>query len=86
MLIQLRQMYDEVISIKINNPEFEKMLATCFEDHSLKSASLKKFKKNWKPDGDTQDSEGFISRMEEIFDGAIAKVPDVSKTLHDWRH
>uniref|UniRef100_A0A0D2XKN7 Protein kinase domain-containing protein n=1 Tax=Fusarium oxysporum (strain Fo5176) TaxID=660025 RepID=A0A0D2XKN7_FUSOF len=76
MLIQLRQMYDEVISIKINNPEFEEMLATCFEDHSLKSASLKKFKKNWKPDGDTQDSEGFISRMEEIFDGAIAKVPD----------
>ncbi|RKL16461.1 hypothetical protein BFJ68_g5073 [Fusarium oxysporum] len=73
MLIQLRQMYDEVISIKINNPEFEKMLATCFEDHSLKPASLKKFKKNWKPDGDTQDSEGFISRMEEIFDGAIAK-------------
>ncbi|KAJ4166112.1 hypothetical protein NW765_007338 [Fusarium oxysporum] len=76
MLIQLRQMYDEVISIKINNPEFEKMLATCFEDHSLKPASLKKFKKNWKPDGDTQDSEAFISRMEEIFDGAIAKVPD----------
>ncbi|EMT72535.1 hypothetical protein FOC4_g10001169 [Fusarium odoratissimum] len=76
MLIQLRQIYDEVISIKINNPEFERMLATCFEDHSLKPASLKKFKKNWKPDGDTQDSEGFISRMEEIFDGAIAKVPD----------
>ncbi|EXM17337.1 serine/threonine protein kinase [Fusarium oxysporum f. sp. vasinfectum 25433] len=76
MLIQLRQIYDEVISIKINNPEFEKMLATCFEDHSLKPASLKKFKKNWKPDGDTQDSEGFISQMEEIFDGAIAKVPD----------
>ncbi|KAG7418401.1 Serine/threonine-protein kinase HT1 [Fusarium oxysporum f. sp. rapae] len=76
MLIQLRQMYDQVISIKINNPEFEKMLATCFEDHSLKPASLKKFKKNWKPDEDTQDSEGFISRMEEIFDGAIAKVPD----------
>ncbi|KAJ0140378.1 Uncharacterized protein HZ326_16698 [Fusarium oxysporum f. sp. albedinis] len=76
MLIQLRQMYDEVISIKINNPEFEKMLATCFEDHSLKPASLKKFKKSWKPDGDTQDSEAFISRMEEIFDGAIAKVPD----------
>ncbi|KAL5610225.1 hypothetical protein FOVSG1_004906 [Fusarium oxysporum f. sp. vasinfectum] len=73
MLIQLRQIYDEVISIKINNPEFERMLATCFEDHSLKPASLKKFKKNWKPDGDTQDSEGFISRMEEIFDGAIAK-------------
>ncbi|KAM5517384.1 hypothetical protein FOXYSP1_04335 [Fusarium oxysporum f. sp. phaseoli] len=53
MLIQLRKIYDEVISIKINNPEFEKMLATCFEDHSLKPASLKKFKKNWKPDGDT---------------------------------
>ncbi|KLO92417.1 Uncharacterized protein LW93_11991 [Fusarium fujikuroi] len=76
MLIQLRQMLDEVVSIKINNPEFEKMLATCFEDHSLKPASLKKFKKNWKPDEDTEDSEGFISRMEEIFDGAIAKVPD----------
>ncbi|KAF5594360.1 serine threonine kinase [Fusarium subglutinans] len=76
MLIQLRQMYDQVISIKINNPEFEKMLATCFEDHSLQPASLRKFKKNWKPDEDTQDSEGFISRMEEIFDGAIAKVPD----------
>ncbi|KAG4281208.1 serine/threonine protein kinase [Fusarium proliferatum] len=76
MLIQLRQMLDEVVSIKINNPDFEKMLATCFEDHSLKPASLKKFKKNWKPDEDTQDSEGFISRMEEIFDGAIAKVPD----------
>ncbi|KAH7254278.1 uncharacterized protein BKA55DRAFT_737986 [Fusarium redolens] len=76
MLIQLRQMYDEVISIKINNPEFEKMLATCFEDHSLKPASLRKFKKNWKPDEDTQDSEGFITRMNEIFDGAIAKVPD----------
>ncbi|KAF5687897.1 serine threonine kinase [Fusarium denticulatum] len=67
MLMQLRQIYDEVISIKINNPEFEKMLATCFEDHSLKPASLKKFKKNWKPEEDTQDSEGFISRMEEIF-------------------
>ncbi|SCO40934.1 related to death-associated protein kinase 1 [Fusarium fujikuroi] len=73
MLIQLRQMLDEVVSIKINNPEFEKMLATCFEDHSLKPSSLKKFKKNWKPDEDTQGSEGFISRMEEIFDGAIAK-------------
>ncbi|KAF4945004.1 hypothetical protein FGADI_12263 [Fusarium gaditjirri] len=76
MLIQLRQMYDQVISIEINNPEFEKMLATCFEDHSLEPASLKKFKKNRKPDEDTQDGEGFISRMEEIFDGAIAKVPD----------
>ncbi|KAF5553500.1 serine threonine kinase [Fusarium napiforme] len=78
MLIQLRQMYDQVISIKIDNPEFEKMLATCFEDHSLKPASLKKFRKNWKPDEDTQDSEGFISRMEEIFDGAISKVPDLA--------
>ncbi|KAF5588154.1 serine threonine kinase [Fusarium pseudoanthophilum] len=76
MLLQLRQMYDQVISIKIDNPEFEKMLTTCFEDHSLNPASLKRFKKNWKPDEDTQDSEGFISRMEEIFDGAISKVPD----------
>nr|RBQ94673.1 hypothetical protein FVER53263_07705 [Fusarium verticillioides] len=78
MLIQLRQMYDQVISIKINNPEFEEMLATSFEDHSLKPASLKRFKKNWKPDEETRDSEGFISRMEEIFDGAISKVPDFS--------
>ncbi|KAF5639240.1 serine threonine kinase [Fusarium sp. NRRL 52700] len=78
MLIQLRQIYDEVISIKINNPEYEKMLATCFEDHSLKKASLKRFKKNRKPDEDTEDTEGFISRMEDIFDGAISKVPDVS--------
>ncbi|CVL11284.1 related to death-associated protein kinase 1 [Fusarium proliferatum] len=76
MLIQLRQIYDKIISIKINHPEFEKLLETCFEDRSLEPASSKKFRKNWKPGEYTQDREGFISRMEEIFVGAIAKVPD----------
>ncbi|KAF4436404.1 serine threonine kinase [Fusarium acutatum] len=76
ILIQLRQMSDEVTSIKINCPEFENMLATCFEDHSLQPASLRKFKKNWKPDEATQDGEGFITRTDEIFDYAITKVPD----------
>ncbi|KAF9771902.1 hypothetical protein IL306_010427 [Fusarium sp. DS 682] len=78
ILIQLRQMHDD--------PEFEEMLATCFEDHSLQPASLRKFKKNWKPDEDIQNREGFITRMNEIFDRAIAKVPDFAfeHSLNVW--
>ncbi|KAL2686858.1 hypothetical protein Neosp_004400 [[Neocosmospora] mangrovei] len=76
ILLDLRRMRDEVISIKIGNPEFEETLANAFQDHSLKSAKVRKFRKAWKTDDDFEESQDFFDRMNEVFDRAILKTPD----------
>ncbi|KAI8725603.1 Protein kinase domain-containing protein [Fusarium sp. LHS14.1] len=76
ILLDLRRMRDEVISIQIGNPEFEETLANAFQDHSLKSAKVRKFRKAWKTDDDFEESQDFFDRMDEVFDRAILKTPD----------
>ncbi|EEU45289.1 uncharacterized protein NECHADRAFT_80834 [Fusarium vanettenii 77-13-4] len=76
ILLDLRRMRDEVISIQIGNPEFEETLANAFQDHSLKPAKVRKFRKAWKTDDDFEESQDFFDRMDEVFDRAILKTPD----------
>lgn len=78
ILLDLRRMRDEVISIQIGDPKFEETLANAFQDHSLKPAKVRKFRKAWKTDDDFEESQDFFDRMDEVFDRAILKTPDVS--------
>ncbi|RSL68696.1 hypothetical protein CEP54_002737 [Fusarium duplospermum] len=76
ILLDLRRMRDEVISIQIGDPEFEETLANAFQDHSLKPAKIRKFRKAWKTDDHFEESQDFLDRMDEVFDRAIFKTPD----------
>ncbi|KAM6528957.1 hypothetical protein FALCPG4_009909 [Fusarium falciforme] len=76
ILLDLRRMRDEVISIQIGDPEFEETLANAFQDHSLKPAKARKFRKAWKTNDDFEESQDFFDRMDEVFDRAILKTPD----------
>ncbi|KAJ4218838.1 hypothetical protein NW759_007989 [Fusarium solani] len=60
ILLDLRRMRDEVISIQIGNPEFEETLANAFQGHSLKPAKVRKFRKAWKTDDDFKESQDFL--------------------------
>ncbi|KAH7265919.1 hypothetical protein B0J15DRAFT_579899 [Fusarium solani] len=83
ILLDLRRMRDEVISIQIGDPEFEETLANAFQDHSLKPAKIRKFRKAWKTNDDFEESQDFFDRMDEVFDRAILKTPD--EVIEDLR-
>ncbi|KAJ4262925.1 hypothetical protein NW762_006538 [Fusarium torreyae] len=75
VLLQLREIRDAVISIKIGDPEFEEQLANYFEDHTPEPGNLRRFRTAWRSDDVLRESEDFVDRMDEIFDQAILKVP-----------
>jgi hypothetical protein len=77
ILTNLRKIRDEVMSIKIGDPEFEKTLADAFQDHSIAPSHIRKFGTPRNAEESFEDIEDFVNRMEEVFTQAILKVPDV---------
>ncbi|KFA78612.1 hypothetical protein S40288_06978 [Stachybotrys chartarum IBT 40288] len=73
----LRKIRDEVMSIKIGDPEFEKTLADAFQDHSITPSHIRKFGTPRNAEESFEDIEDFVNRMEEVFTQAILRVPDV---------